>query len=55
MDTDSFRKYSSRLTLLYSEYLDNLRAAFLPTAPRAVRTRSEPAEHRWEDEGGKPK
>jgi hypothetical protein len=55
MNSDSFREYSTRLTLLYSRYLDSVRAAFLPAAPRAARIRSEPAEHRWEGEGGKPK
>ena len=55
MDTDSFRKYSSRLTLLYTQYLDALRSAFIPTAPRAARTKAEPPEQRWEGEGGKPR
>ena len=54
MNTETFREYSTRLNLLYTRYLDALRGAFFPSAPRAVRARAERPEHRWEDEGGKP-
>jgi hypothetical protein len=55
MNAETFREYSTRLNLAYGRYVDTLRAAFFPTAPRAVRTRAAPAEQRWESEGGKPK
>ncbi len=55
MNTETFRAYSTRLNLLYARYAESLCAAFLPSAPRAVRVRAEQPEHRWEDEGGKPK
>jgi len=55
MNSETFRAYSTRLNLLYAHYVDSLRAAFFPAAPRAVRARAEQPEHRWEGEGGKPK
>ena len=55
MNSETFRAYSTRLNLLYAHYVDSLRAAFFPGAPRAVRARAEKPEQRWEGEGGKPK
>ena len=41
MNAETFREYSTRLTLAYIRYLDALHAALFPVAPRAARTRPE--------------
>jgi hypothetical protein len=41
MNSETFRQYSARLTLVYTRYLDALHAALFPRAPRTVRTRPE--------------
>jgi hypothetical protein len=46
MNAETFREYSTKLTLAYTRYLDVLYAAFFPTAPRAARTRPKKPEKR---------
>jgi len=41
MNAETFREYSTRLTLAYTRHLDRLHAAFFPVAPRAARARPE--------------